>query len=137
MADNALETMTADELYALAQQREQEEQEQQKAENRRKIDELRARKKELSSQYKKDLAAIETEIEALSGRSRARSRSGVNLTDRVYKIVADNKEIATRDIKAELERQGVQATNLSQTLAYLKRQGRVISPSRSIYQLAS
>ena len=36
-------------------------------------------------------------------------------------------------VKAELEKRGVVAKNLAQTLAYLKRQGKVASPSRSIY----
>jgi hypothetical protein len=55
------------------------------------------------------------------------------VTDAVLAIIQAAGEISTPDIKAELERQGVVASNLSQTLAYLKRQGRVSSPSRSMY----
>jgi hypothetical protein len=48
-------------------------------------------------------------------------------------IVSKAKKISTTEIKAELESRGVVANNLAQTLAYLKRQGRVASPERSIY----
>jgi hypothetical protein len=57
----------------------------------------------------------------------------VSVTERVMQIVVNAGEISTKDIKAELENEGLNVSNLSQTLAYLKRQGRVASPARSIY----
>jgi hypothetical protein len=54
----------------------------------------------------------------------------------VLDIVSQAKKISTKEIKAELESRGVVANNLPQTLAYLKRQGKVTSPARSIYSPA-
>ena len=55
------------------------------------------------------------------------------MTDQVLEIVSGAKKISTKDIKEQLEARGVVANNLAQTLAYLKRQGKVTSPARSIY----
>jgi hypothetical protein len=83
--------------------------------------------------HKKALAALDAKIRKLGGKARGRSRSTGNVTDAVLAIVQAAGEISTGEIKAKLDEQGVVASNLSQTLAYLKRQGRVVSPARSIY----
>lgn len=134
MSDKPLDQMSAEELYALAEQRKQEEQEKTREANRKRAEELKTKKKELTNQFKKEIAAIDSEIAKLTGRTtRTRTRSGINLTDQVMEIVTKAGEISTRDIKEELDKAGISATNLSQTLAYLKRQGRVSSPQRSVY----
>jgi hypothetical protein len=130
----SLEELSADELYALAQEREQQEAEAQREAVKQQVDELRAQRKTLIAEHKKELAALDKEIRKLGGRTRSRrAGGGENVTDVVLGIVQAAGEISTKDIRAQLEAQGVEAANLAQTLAYLKRQGRVTSPSRSVY----
>lgn len=134
----AIEKMSADELYALAQQREQEEQQAQQEAIRQEVEALRAQRREVIAQHKKELAAIDAKIKKLGGRTgggRRRGAAGGNVTNAVLEVLAGGKA-STRDIKAALDAKGVAASNLSQTLAYLKRTGRVTSPSRAVYALA-
>ena len=134
----SVESMSAEELYALAQQREQEEQQAQQAALREQIDALRAERRELVAKQKKALAAIDSKIRKLggrAGRSSGRRRSGGNVTDQILEILGKGKA-STQEIRDALESQGVTAGNLSQTLAYLKRTGRVTSPARAVYALA-
>lgn len=131
-----VEDMSSDELYALAQARAEEELERQREETRQMVEELRSKRRDVVAQHRKEIAAIDREIRKLSGKTKTRSggrRAGVNVTDRVMQIVVNAGEISTKDIKAELENEGLNVSNLSQTLAYLKRQGKVSSPARSIY----
>jgi hypothetical protein len=133
----SVENMSAEELYALAQQREQEEQEAQQAALREQIDALRAQRRELVAKHKKELAAIDSKIRKLggrAGRAGGRRRSG-NVTDQILAILGKGKA-STQEIRDALESQGITAANLSQTLAYLKRTGRVTSPARAVYALA-
>lgn len=134
-----IEKMSAEELFALAAQRAEEEAQAAREEVKEQITELRNKKKELQKQFKKELAAVDAEIRKLSGRGgKGGGRSGRAgaVTDVIVQLIGDAGQISTKDIKAALEAQGVVAGNLNQTLAYLKRQGRISSPSRSIYQLA-
>ena len=131
-----LTTMSADELFALAEKRQQEEEEQQRELVRAKITELREKRKKLIAQHKKDLARIDNEIKKLGGKTAGRkkaSRGGI--TDNVIDIIATAGKISTTDLKTELDNRGVVAGNLNQTLAYLKRQGRISSPSRAVYKI--
>jgi hypothetical protein len=133
-----IENMSAEELYALAQQKEQEEQDAQQEAIREEIESLRTKRRELVAKQKKELAAIDAKIRKLGGRTgggRRRAGAGGKVTSAVLDILAGGKA-STKDIKAALEAQGIVAKNLSQTLAYLKRTGRVTSPSRSVYALA-
>ncbi len=140
MAKKNLTDLSSDELYRLAQEREQQEAEAAKQATRAKIEELRNAKRDMLARHRKELAGIDAEIRALGGRSsrgkrRAASPTG-NVTGQVLDIVTKAKKISTKQIKAELENRGVIANNLPQTLAYLKRQGKVTSPARSIYSPA-
>jgi hypothetical protein len=132
-----IETMSADELFALAQQREQEEHEEQQAVVREQIEALRTQRRELLAKHKKEVAAVDAKIRKLGGRTRKAGgrRGGSNVTAQVLEVLTKGKA-TTKDIKAALDAQGVTASNLSQTLAYLKRTGRVTSPSRATYALA-
>lgn len=132
------ETMSADELYALAQQREQEEHEEQQAAVREQVEALRNERRELLAKHKKEIAALDAKIRKLGGRTRragGRRGAGSNVTAQVLEVLAKGKA-STKEIKAALEAQGMTVSNLSQTLAYLKRTGRVTSPSRATYALA-
>lgn len=130
-----VEAMSSDELFALAEARAEEELERQREEARLVLEGLRGKRREMLAQHRKELAAIDREIRKLTGKNKAKSgrRGGVNVTETVMQIVVNAGEISTKDIKAALESEGLNVSNLSQTLAYLKRQGKVASPARSIY----
>ena len=65
-----------------------------------------------------------------------RGSNGSNISANVIDILSDKKQHSTKDIQAKLNQRGIIAKNLAQTLAYLKRQGKVKSPKRSIYALS-
>ena len=137
MAKKNVSDMSSEELYQLAREREEQEAMEAKEAVRAQIEALRAQRKEIVARHRKELAAIDAEIRSLGGRASSRGKrrgsAGGNVTDHVMDIVSQAKKITTAEIKAELENRGVVANNLAQTLAYLKRQGRVSSPSRSVY----
>lgn len=139
MAKKNISELSSDELYRLAQEREQQEAAEAKEAARAQIEELRTARRDMLARHRKELAAIDAEIRTLGGRSsrgRKRASSPGNVTGQVLDIVSQAKKISTKEIKAELESRGVVANNLPQTLAYLKRQGKVTSPARSIYSPA-
>ncbi|MDJ0739060.1 MAG: hypothetical protein QNJ91_05045 [Gammaproteobacteria bacterium] len=139
MAKKSLSNLSADELYELAREREQQEAEEAKEAVRAQLEALRDQRRETVARHRKELAAIDAEIRSLGGRTtrgRRRRAAGGSVTDHVLEIVSGSKKISTKQIKAELETRGVVANNLAQTLAYLKRQGKVTSPARSIYSPA-
>jgi hypothetical protein len=135
-----LSELSSDELYELARQRADEEEAAEKEAMRAQIDELRAQRKQMIARHRKELAAMDAEIRAMGGRTGGRGRkrgtNGVSVTEQVLDIVNQNKKISTKEIKAALEERGIVASNLAQTLAYLKKQGRVTSPARSVYSPA-
>jgi len=139
MAKKSLSDLSSDELYRLAQEREEQEAAAEKEAARAQVEELRNARREMVARHRKELAAIDAEIRGLGGRSargKRRASAGGSVTDQVLDIVSKAKKVSTKEIKAELENRGVVANNLAQTLAYLKRQGKVSSPARSIYSPA-
>ena len=139
MAKKLISDLSSDELYRLAQEREEQEATEAKEAARAQIEELRNTRRDMMTRHRKELAAIDAEIRALGGRSgrgKRRASSPGNVTGQVLDIVSKAKKISTKEIKAELESRGIVANNLPQTLAYLKRQGKVTSPARSIYSPA-
>ncbi len=129
-----VESLSSAELYRLAKKREQEEMRKTLEANKEKLKELRTKRREMIAAHRKELAKIDREISRLSGKSAGGKRGSI--TDAVLKIIGDAGQISTSDLKAALKKKGVVVGNLSQTLAYLKRQGRVTSPARAIYKLA-
>ena len=127
--------LTSAELYDLALKREQEEREQERSMMLQKAEELKAERRALTTEYKKKLRAIDAEIQALTGRKKRRSAGGGKgkTTDRILQIVYDHGQISTKDLRAILESEGVEVSNLSQLLANLKKSGRVVSPERAVY----
>ena len=139
MAKKSVSDMSSDELYRLAAEREEQEAAEAREAARAQIEELRNQRREAVARHRRELAEIDAEIRSLGGRaggSKRRRSGGVNVTDQVLDIVSKGKKISTKEIKAELENRGIVAKNLAQTLAYLKRQGRVTSPARSVYSPA-
>lgn len=132
-----IEQMSSDELYELAKARLVEEQEAQKEQAREQIEALREERRELVAQQRKELAIIDRKIAKLRGTGKAaRGRAGINVSTAVMDVLATGKKFSTKEIQAALSANGIVANNLSQTLAYLKRQGKVKSPARSVYALA-
>ncbi|HEC06016.1 hypothetical protein [Thiolapillus sp.] len=129
--------LSAAELYKLAQKREQEELQKSLEANKEKLIALRTKRRELVAKQKKELRKLDAEISRLSGKKTARKgrKAGTSVTEKVVAIIAKAGKISTTDLKAELKKKGVATGNLPQTLAYLKRQGRVVSPARTIYQV--
>ena len=68
MPKKSVDTMTAEELYALALEREVQEQEEEQAARQAQIDELRDQRRQLADAHKKELAALDKQIKALGGR---------------------------------------------------------------------
>ena len=130
--------MSSTELYNLALAREQQEKEEERAMTLQKAEELKTQRRALTAEYKKKLRAIDAEIQALTGRKKRKpggARKGKS-TDRILQIIYDHGQISTRDLRAALDAEGVEVSNLSQLLANLKKSGRVVSPERAVYAIA-
>lgn len=136
MAKKDIQQMSADELYALAQQKEKEEEAREKEALKAQITELRDKKKALMAQHRKELAAIDAEIRALGGRSGGRKGRQTGASAAILELLGKKGEMDTRSIRSMLESQGVSVSNLGQTMAYLKRNGKVKSTGRGVYKIA-
>ncbi|WP_019625008.1 hypothetical protein [Thioalkalivibrio sp. ALJT] len=137
--------LSAEELYALARQREKEEAERKEAERRQQREKLMEQRKEMLARHRKELSELERQIRELGGRvgrvgtgggQRGRRAGGESISQKLCEIVASKPEMGTQEIKAQAEKAGLDTKNISQTLAYLKRQGRLTSPRRGVYQSA-
>ena len=133
-----VEQMSSDELFELAKARQDEELAKAREAVREKVDALREKRKALLAKHRKELAAIDSQIRKLGGKtaSGGRGRGSVNVSKAVIDILTEHEKLSTKEIQAQLATAGVVANNLSQTLAYLKRQGKISSPSRSVYSIA-
>lgn len=135
-----LEQMSAQELYELAKAKEQEEAEREREGAKQRIDELKAKRREMFVEHKRQLSSLDREIRRLRGTSPRVSRGAGggrgDMAQRVTDIVREAGTISTKDIRSKLEEQGFDVANLSQTLSYLKRTGRVTSPNRATYAAA-
>ena len=135
-----LDSMSAQDLYALAEQKEREEALAKKEEHKERLKELRQKRRQLIREYEKNLANVEAEIEQLSFRKSKRSKQSVNdsttVTQTIIQIISENgRALSTQEIRDLAQEAGLETHNISQTLSYLKRQGRLDSPSRGIYSL--
>ena len=102
--------------------------------------ELEAKRKELVAKQRKEQAGLDQKIQKLGGtvRRRAAKRArraggGPTIGEQLTIIVANQPEMAISEIREKAEEAGVDTANLSQALAYLKRQGRLDSPRRGVY----
>lgn len=135
----SLETMTSEELYELARQRREDERRQVEEERRERLARLQAQRSEVVARQKAELAALDKQIKQLgadTAKGRGRGSSTSNLSQHVVDIINERGQMSTRELKGELESRGFEARNVSQTLAYLKRNGRVVSTARGVYAAA-
>ncbi len=137
--------LSAEELYALAREREQHEIEQRQAERREKLEALKAQRKELVARHRKELGELDRELQALGGRvpkgraaeaQRRGASGGPTISQQLCDIVATQPEMTVPEIREKAEAAGIDTKNISQTLAYLKRQERLLSPRRGVYTAA-
>ena len=137
---NSVNNMSSAALYKLAQQVEQEERAKQQEASKEKIVALKAKRRQLVAEQKKELAKLDAEINKLGGKapssSSRKKRKGGSVSAAVLEAITAAGEISTQDLKAALDSKGVKAGNLGQTLAYLKRQGKISSPSRAVYVIS-
>jgi len=114
-AQRKIADLTAEELFALARAREQEEAGQREQEAKEKRGELKARRKEMEARHRKELAELDREIQELGGqpaKKRAagtRRRGGSNggsISQRLCDIVATQSEMTTTEIREHAEAAG-------------------------------
>jgi len=132
-----LAALSSKELYDLANEKAEEERAAERTLMRERVRALRVERRELVAAHKKALADVDGRIRVLAGggRPRAGGRSGGDAA-RVLEILQDaGAPLTTKAIRSELSKRGAAVANLNQTLAYLKRRGRVTAPSRAVYAL--
>lgn len=129
--------MTADDLYKLAKQREFDERKLIAEENKQKIAELREERKQLQARHKKEINEVNSRITALGGKvagaaATGKGRTGISAA--IVELLNEVGELDTTAIREKLNEVGVSVGNLGQTLAYLKKNGKVTSVSRGVYR---
>lgn len=132
-----LNNMTADDLYKLAKQREIDERKWIAEENRQKIAELREERKQLQIRHKKEINEVNSRITALGGKvagtsATGKGRTGISAT--IVELLDEVGELDTTAIREKLNAIGISVGNLGQTLAYLKKNGKIASVSRGVYK---
>jgi len=136
-----IETMSAKELFELAQRKEAEERENAAQQVKTEIEALRNERRELNSKYKKELSTIDRKIRSLSQSAGTAVRGGRGLrqqgvSERVVTLVRKHGPISLKELRNKLESGGADTRNLGQTLAYLKARGVVDTPERAVYNIA-
>ncbi|MBF0256566.1 MAG: hypothetical protein HQL47_08955 [Gammaproteobacteria bacterium] len=133
---NSINDLSSEELFRMAEQRRIEEQAQRQEATKQQVADLRAKIRQLDSQYKKDRAALESEISELTGKSTASKGAGrtPGISAKIVEIIKAEGEISTRDINQKLKDAGIKAKNLSQSMAYLKKRGEVTSVGHGVYR---
>ena len=139
MAKKDVNEFSAAELYELAKKREAEEQEKERESLIKDIEKIKAEKKKLTADYRKQMRALDAKLQAMTGR-KPRRRSNVGrgkITERILEIIGQRGPVSTKDLRTQLEADGIQAANLSQLLGTLKKNGRIVSPERAVYAIAA
>jgi sRNA-binding protein len=131
--------MSSTELFALAKERERAEEEQRLAERKARVAELRAERRTLVAGHRKALSELNARIAELSARKATKTRRGRKggLSAAVLGLLEADGELSVKAIKGALEAQGLSGKNINQTLAYLKRTGRIESTGRGVYKIRS
>jgi hypothetical protein len=138
----SLSDLSAEELYALAREREQQEADRQAEALKKKREALKLKRKEMLARHRAELAEIDREIRDMGGRApkpratggrRRGSISGGTISQKLCDIVATQPSMGISQIREQAVAAGIDPKNISQTLAYLKRQGRLVSPRRGMY----
>ena len=129
--------MTAEELFKLAKQREADERQWIAEENKQKIADLREERKQLLLRHKKEINEINSKIISLGGQvagSSAAKKGRTGVSAAIMGLLEEVGEMDTTAIRDRLDAIGVSVSNLGQSLAYLKKNGKVSSVSRGVYK---
>jgi len=129
--------MTADDLYKLAKQRENDERKLVTEQNKQKIANLREERKQLQARHKREINEVNSRIRALGGKVPATSATGkgrTGISAAIVELLDEVGELDTTAIREKLNSLGMSVGNLGQTLAYLKKNGKVASVSRGVYK---
>jgi len=129
--------MTADDLYKLAKQRENDERQLVTEQNKQKIANLREERKQLQARHKREINEVNSRIRALGGKVPATSATGkgrTGISAAIVELLDEVGELDTTAIREKLNSLGMSVGNLGQTLAYLKKNGKVASVSRGVYK---
>ena len=143
-----LSELDAETLYRLAREKEQEEERARVEANKERIKELKAERKALLQRQAEELQELDAELQELTGtkpsktvgikkEKRLRVLSSDTISARLVEMIQVAGEMHTQDIRTQADDQGIPVKNLSQTLAYLKRTGRLDSPRRGVYTVAA
>ncbi|MBK1672074.1 hypothetical protein CKO35_01920 [Ectothiorhodospira shaposhnikovii] len=131
--------MSAQELYALAKRREEQEAVAREDAVREQRRMLREKRKELVRQHRKELAELDREISKLGGKASrtrvSRVSSDAGPSQVICEIVGSRPEMSIGEIREQAAAAGLNVKNISQTLGYLKKQNRLDSPRRGVYRV--
>ena len=136
MSDTDFQNMTADQIFALAEQKQAEERKWIAEENKAKVAELREERKQILQRHKKEINEVNAKIKSLGGRvpvSSAVAKGATGATAAIVEIL-EAGELDTKTLREKLDEMGVSVKNIGQTLAYLKKNGKVASVARGIYK---
>jgi aspartokinase len=137
MASKPLTNLSSTELFELAKAKEEEELLQERERSKEILRGLRKERRMLIAEQRRALAIIDAKIAAhsgvknTSGEGNRRSGSSKQV---LAVLVSAGGPLSTAAIREGLRTRGVSVGNLGQTLAYLKRRGRVTSPGGALYQ---
>jgi hypothetical protein len=138
MGKNNLKNMSSEELFALANEKQADERQKIEEENKGKISELREERKQMLLRHKQEVNEINKRIKELGGRVPVSSAVASGATGATAAIVEllEAGEMDTKTLREKLDEMGVSVKNIGQTLAYLKKNGKVASVARGIYKKA-
>ncbi len=136
---NSITELSADELFRLAEKKRAEEHEAKTAHIRDELKQLNENRKSMISEHKRAVSALDRQIKSLTKQiggttSSGRGRAG-GISKTIVELLGQNGPTPTTQLKQMLSDKGVEAKNINQQLAYLKRRGQVTNPSRGVYSL--
>lgn len=131
---DSVNNLSSDELFRLAEERKYEEQAEAREAVKQQVADLKAEIRKLDAKHRKDRAALEAEINKLNGKAGKASGRTPGISAKIIEIVKANGEISTKDINEKLKNAGFKAKNLSQSMAYLKKRGEVVSVGHGVYK---
>ena len=123
----SLSKLSSRELFELAKAKEEQELLEERQRSKEILQGLRTERRKLIAAQRKALAKMDAQIAELTG-AKGGGRQGLDI------LASADGPLSTVAIREELEKRSISVGNLGQTLAYLKRQGRIASPSRALYQ---
>lgn len=133
---NALDELSSKELQKMADAKKREEEAVAQQKMKEELAALRKKRKVLEAQFRKELRSIDKEIDTLKGKQPG-GKKPKSMAQQITAMLSRNSAMAVADIRGNLERRGYPASSLPQTLAYMKKAGKVEQPQRGVYKLAS